>query len=757
MYVYYKLKQMIFNRPNRSYAILSILILGIFSNSCDSKSISEAIGSKTFQIVNIPDTTGRNDFYISNRAPLRPSPLIKLPVGSIKPAGWLLEYLHRQRSGRTGNLSKISAWLQKENNAWLSKGGRGEWGWEEVPYWLKGYANIGYILEDKEMIDEARIWIEGALNSQQPNGYFGPDFAWKSYLAESERTKERLAKETKVRDYWGNMIMLYCLQSYYEYSGDERVISLMTNYFKYQLNVPDELFLSKSKYWQRIRGGDNLHSVLWLYNRTGEPWLLELAEKVHRNTAPWSSRGHSLDAIGNRKEIREGMEWPDWYGDLIDWHNVNVAQAFREPAQYYQVSGKNEDLQATYDNFHIIRKYFGQVPGGMFGSDENSRPGYDDPRQGVETCGMVEQMNSDEHLLRITGDIFWADHAEEVAFNTYPAAVAPDFKSLRYITSPNMVLNDSHDHSPGIDNSGPFLMLNPFSSRCCQHNHAQGWPYFAENLWMATPDNGLAAVIYAASTVVAEVGEGTEVTIKNATNYPFEDQLNFEVNLKEAAVFPLYFRIPTWTDQATLTLNGKKIDANPEAGKYVKINRQWADGDKVILQLPKKLKVRTWKNNHNSVSVDYGPLTFSLKIGENYIRKESDKTAIGDSKWQAGVDKEAWPSFEIHPTTPWNYGLLLNEDPTTSFEIETRPWPEDNFPFTTETVPIILKAKAKKIPGWKIDEHGLAGELQDSPVRSDEETETVELIPMGAARLRISAFPVIGEGADANNWKDKND
>jgi rhamnogalacturonyl hydrolase YesR len=116
------------------------------------------------------------------------------------------------------------------------------------------------------------------------------------------------------------MIMLYCLQSYYEYSNDQRIIDFLTKYFKYQLNVPDEIFLSETKYWQRIRGGDNLHSVLWLYNRTGEQWLLELAEKVHRNTAPWSSRGHGLDAIGGSpKEIREGMEWPDWYGNLFDW------------------------------------------------------------------------------------------------------------------------------------------------------------------------------------------------------------------------------------------------------------------------------------------------------------------------------------------------------------------------------------------------------------------------------------------------------
>src|SRR5690606_31037306 len=152
-----------------------------------------------------------------------------------------------------------------------------------------------------------------------------------------------------------------------------------------------------------------------------------------------------------------------------NWHNVNVAQSFREPATYYMLSRDSSDLKATYRDFFLIRDIYGQVPGGMFGADETAREGYTGARLGVETCGMVEQMASDQLLVRFTGDPFWADNCEDVAFNTYPAAVMPDFKSLRYITSPNMVVSDDQNHSPGIENNGPFLMMNPFSSRCCQH------------------------------------------------------------------------------------------------------------------------------------------------------------------------------------------------------------------------------------------------------------------------------------------------
>jgi hypothetical protein len=97
--------------------------------------------------------------------------------------------------------------------------------------------------------------------------------------------------------------------------------------------------------------------------------------------------------------------------------------------------------------------------------------------------------------------------------------------------------------------------------------------------------------------------------------------------------------------------------------------------------------------------------------------------------------------------------LVLDEqNPEKSFTVNHENWPANDFPFTTESAPITMTAKAKKIPEWTLDRHGLCAVLQDSPVLSDEPLETVSLIPMGAARLRISAFPVIGSGPNVHRW-----
>ena len=666
----------------------TILLFSILLASCAGKQTQEV---RTMERLS---TASRNDYYVSNRAPLQPLQFIKLPARSIEPEGWIKRQVELQKDGLCGHLGEISAWLQKGNNAWLKNGG--EWGWEEVPYWLRGYGNMAYALKDEALLKETKFWIEAILASQRTDGNFGP-----------------VHLNNGKQDFWPNMIVLWIMQSYHEYTNDNRVIDFMTRYCHYLQTVPDDAFLSS--YWENSRGGDNLWSVVWLYNRTGDESLLPLAEKIHRNTADWTKSTQ-----------------------LPNWHNVNVAQCFREPATYYLFTKDSAMLAASYNVQSLIRRAFGQVPGGMFGADENARIGFFDPRQGTETCGFVEQMASDEIMLLISGDPYWADHLEDVAFNSYPASLMPDYRALRYLTCPNMAISDSRNHHPGLDNSGPFLAMNPFSSRCCQHNHGFGWPYYVEHLVLATPDNGVAAVLYNSCKADVKVGDGTEITLHEQTNYPFEEMTRFTVGTPKNVSFPFYLRIPSWCKNASVQINGKTQQAKLTPGTYACIEREWKDGDEVVLNLPMEYAVRRWQVNKNSVSVDYGPLTLSLKVEETYKQMPSTETAVWDSKWQEGADASAWPTFEILPGSPWNYALKV-QSPVT---LQRKNWPSDNNPFTLSSVPMEFKSQGRLVPDWKIDEYGLCGVLPYENARKSDRLDEITLVPMGAARLRISAFPV---------------
>ncbi|MBP5771425.1 MAG: glycoside hydrolase family 127 protein [Bacteroidaceae bacterium] len=639
--------------------------------------------------------------YPGYKAPLHGGYLLKLPVGQVQPKGWLREFLNRQRDGLNGQLGTVSAWLEKNNNQWLSDAG--DHGWEEVPYWLRGYASLAYILDDEAMKKEAQVWFDGVLNHLKSDGFLGP--------------KNTSNGRPEV---WAQMIMLWALQTYHEHSGDERAIKAMTNYFKWELTVPDEQFLED--YWENKRGGDNEWSVIWLYNRTGDETLLPLIEKLHRNTSNWMMKD-----------------------DLPNWHGVNVAQGFREPATYYVYTGDEAVLRCAYDNQRCIRERYGQVPGGMFGADENARVGYADPRQGAETCALVEQMASDEIMMGITGDPAWADHCEDVAFNTLPAALMPDMRALRYITSPNMAVSDGKNHAPSIDNSlRGMLSMSPFSSRCCQHNHGMGWPYFAEHLVMATTDNGLAAMLYAANETTAKVADGKTVRLVEETRYPFEEDIKITIHTDEPVTFPLYLRIPAWAQGATWSIKDQKNLALTEPGKYACINRQWAEGDYVTLHLPMRFTRQVWQKNKSSVSVNYGPLTLSLRIAEEYKQRDSRDHEIvqDDSHWQEGVNAALWPAYEIFAASDWNYTLKVdNENMPQGLTVIRKEWPQDNFPFTPENVPLEFTAVGQKVPTWGFDATGMTAPLPTSFEARDEQEQPLTLIPMGAARLRITAFP----------------
>lgn len=651
-------------------------------------------------------TQGTNNNYTNFRTPLQSAYLLKLPVGKVQPKGWLRKYLELQKDGLNGKLGTVSAWLDKNNNQWL--GDSGDHGWEEVPYWLRGYSSLAYILDDEDMKREARVWFDAVFANLKEDGFLGP------------RNFENGNPEV-----WAQMVMLWALQTYYEHSGDPRVLDAMTDYFKWEMTVDDSQFLKGL--WQEKRGGDNLWSLLWLYNLTGDKSVLPLADKLHKNTSDWT-----LD------------------NDLPNWHGVNVAQGFREPATYYMYTGDEKMLQATYNAFKTMRERYGQVPGGMYGADENAREGYSDPRQGAETCALVEQMASDEILMGITGDPFWADHCENVALNTFTAALTPDMKALRYITSPNMAISDEKLHGPSIDNNlRGMLSMSPFSSRCCQHNHGMGWPYYAEHLVMATPDNGLATMLYAANETTAQVADGKTVKLTETTNYPFDETVKLTVSTDSPVSFPLYMRIPGWSEKTALKVNGKRHSISPAAGKYLKIEREWKDGDVMELTLPMTMTADVWEQNKGSVSVNYGPLTLSLKIDEISESHDSrDKAFVqDDSHWQEGVDASLWPCYVLTPGSDWNYALKVDKNNLpVKFKVKKRAWPADDFPFTPESVPFEFTAVGVQIPSWGYDSTGMTDVLPSPDAVPGKDAvgskeTSITLIPMGAARLRISAFP----------------
>lgn len=546
-----------------------------------------------------------SSLYRNNRAPLVHKPLVELPLGSVKADGWLEDQLQRMATGLTGHLDVLYPHVMGERNGWL--GGDGDM-WERGPYWIDGLIPLAYILDDEALKTKARPWVEWALASQTEDGCFGP-----TVDLEFERGLQR----SNAKDWWPRMVVLKFLKQYYDATGDERVLTFLTKYFKYQHKHLTETPLNNWTYWGQERGGDNLYIVYWLYNITGDSFLLELGDTIASQTADWTGR------LSDRTTLTS----------LFTLHCVNLAQGMKEPVIRYQKTKDKACLDAIDIGLADIRRTIGW-PTGLYGADELLHSG--NPTQGSELCTAVEMMFSLEKMIEITGRTDWADLLERVTFNALPTQATDAYDARQYYQQLNQIeisKNSGRNFMTsynGTDQLYGILCGYP----CCTSNMHQGWPKFTKHLWFASDDNGLAAMVYAPCHVTAKVADGQEVTLKEETNYPFDETIKITVSAKRKVSFPVHLRIPEWCDAPVLTVNGKACET-PGKGGMATIDRQWKSGDVIELTLPMKVSVSRWYEN--SAVVERGPLVYALRIGEQWKKSlltesSTGSTAIGTTR-----------------------------------------------------------------------------------------------------------------------------
>ncbi len=635
---------------------------------------------------------------IFNRKPLQSSAFYLLPLTSIRAKGWLLRQLRIQADGLTGHLDEF--WPDVgSKSGWL--GGDGE-SWERGPYYMDGLIPLAYLLGDGRLLSKANKWVEWTLTHPSAEGWIGPG---------------------RNQDWWPNMVMLKVLAQYQEASGDPRVIPLMDKYLRFHLQHMSDRPL---KDWAVFRWFEELQSVLWLYNRNGDPQLLELARALQSRGFNWKDYFDRFPFLlkTNREEL--DLKPGGLPQKAMSAHGVNNAMVMKASGLWWLLTGDKSDREAVPRMLERLDTYHG-VPNGMFTCDEHYA-GLD-PSQGTEVCAVVEAMFSLEQLISSLGTPALADRLERIAFNALPAPFSADMWAHQYDQQANQVMCnlEPRQWSDNGPESNVFGMEPNYG--CCTANMHQGWPKFVSSLWMATPDEGLAAVAYAPCEVKTIVRGNVPVTVLEETDYPFRSTVRITINPTVPISFPIQLRIPGWVDSLSLQLNGEEV-AGPQPGSFYSLERKWKRGDQILLQFPMRLRTTRWY--HNSAVIERGPLLFSLKIGENW------------RKISSGMKKPAIPpatDWEVLPTTPWNYGLSLNlSNLEQSVEVVEKAL--GDCPFSPAGAPVEFKVKGRRLPDWTL-QNGSAGPLPLSPAKSREKEESLTLIPYGSAKLRITAFPLL--------------
>ena len=648
--------------------VLAILLFLIFL-SCNSQNNEEDLGMSQ------PELS------------IRPVKLKPLPLGSIKPSGWLKNQLKIQADGLSGHLDEF--WPDIHDSAWF--GGESD-AWERAPYWLDGVIPLAFLLQDENLITRLKKYMNHIIVNQDESGWISP------------------AESASTYDLWAIFLVLKPLIQYHEATGDERIPEVVEKTLRWVDGHIDRRPLFN---WGKFRWFESLLSIYWLYERSQQDWLLDLAVKLHAQGFDWGSFFKRFPLTG----ITPKGKW------TFMGHVVNNGMAVKAPALWWRLTGNEADRLMVYEMMDKQDLYHGQAAG-IFSGDECFAG--KNPSQGTELCAVVEYQFSLGMLLSILGDPAFGDRLEKVTFNALPATFSPDMWSHQYDQQVNQVECSIKENRLWTTN-GPesnIYGLEP-NYGCCTSNLSQGWPKFAAHLWMKSEDEGLAAVAYAPNIVSTRLKE-VPVSIEVVTDYPFRQDIKLVVSVDEPVRFPLHLRIPAWADEASISIGDSQY--SPSEGSFYALEREWTGTTDVDLVFP--MRPRASRRYNNALAIERGPLLYALKIGEEWKRVNADKPhrELPHADW------------EVYPTTPWNYALDLNEESLDVLEFEEQPM--GDMPFSPEGAPVSVKVRGIRIDGWNL-ENGSAGELPQSPVSATGNLEELILIPYGCTNLRVAEFPTL--------------
>lgn len=513
---------------------------------------------------------------------------VPLPPGDVRFAGGLLGSRYnaneRYRLLRVDEADLLGAFEHRDGTHQV-------WQGEHVGKFLHAATQVWATTGDKALKAKIDRVAARLMKTQERDGYLGTyprDQRWTAW------------------DVWAHKYDLLGLLTYYQYTQSKPALLACRHVGDLLMRTfgTGRRDINKAGEHMGMASCSVIEPMLLLYRATGDGRYLNFAKYIVTNyDAPGGPRVvSSFEKYGRVDKVANGKAY-------------EMLSNFNGLIEMYRVTGKDNlkrDALAAWRDIVSHRLYVsGTASAGEFFRDDYVLPNGESSNIG-EVCVTVtwEQMNL--QLLRLTGDPAYADQLERTTYNHLFAAQKPTGEAWSYYTP----LEGRKSYSP--------------ATTCCLSSGARGVALLPSIAAMQSADGGLVVNLYNSGTIDTRL-PGGRVVVRQETDYPVSGRVRLTVNPDSAHKFPLRLRIPAWAESASITVNGKALDAalcRPRS--YAVIARRWRRGDTVVLDMP--MPVRYLKGDHGndgSEAVLRGPMVYALDTAQNGDIRMLKQVALG--------------------------------------------------------------------------------------------------------------------------------
>jgi hypothetical protein len=651
-----------------------------------------------------------------------------LPLGSIRPLGWLQDQLQLMADGLPGH--EYDFYYLVKDNPWL--GGHSEYSPlnEAFPYWFNGLVPLAYGLNDQRLKTQVLGAANYIISHQQDDGWLGPE------------------TDVKRRNFWGRYPVFLGLMQLAEaekgmtHPGTiipamHRFVNLMQSmlsngYQGYVWHPGDEF----DEQWGRSRAADMVLALQWLYEkypagnaRNISDCMTFLYNKAY-DWSYWFSQENYIKADLDTLPVEITTSLFPFV------HVVNAAQGLKSGAVFRRLTKNDALLDSTRKGVELTFTYHGTPSGSIVGDERLSGLS---PVRGTELCAVVETMFSMSYLYQTIGDNDFADKCERAAFNALPVMATADWWAHQYVAQTNQPISHELSKSPfwNVGNLGQIYGTEP-NYPCCTVNHPQGYPKFLSASFVRQGDSGLAHALLGPSEVKATTVSGARVHITCKTNYPFNYVLYYTIDADRDFTFSV--RVPSWAvrKHTTVSINGASaIEVRPDSRTGMYPIDITAGTTIVIYQLAADTRIEHRANN--TVSVYHGGLQYAVAVAGEYSSRPPQN-------YHSGAPPEA-RDWMITPKSIWAVAI----DPSTLQFIynSSRDEQLQNPIFTENAPPVAISALACEI-SWNMTNGYAANPPSIRRRKCIGKHFTVWMRPYGASKLHMAELPTVDLSSNSN-------